>query len=78
MTASSFSQNFQTPYSSFPEPPKEKSLFGKTMEFVQESERLIQNMVDFQCPLNLHMTQESYHFGTQASISSYQPELKQN
>jgi len=48
------------------------------MEFVQEFERLIQIMVDFQRPPNFHMTQESSHFGNQISISSYQPELDQN
>ena len=46
--------------------------------FVQESERLIQNMVDFQCPPNFHITQKSCHFGNQTSILSYQPELDQN
>ena len=49
------------------------------MEFVQKSERLIQNIVDFQCPPKFHMTQESCQFENQASISSsYQPELDQN
>ena len=48
------------------------------MEFVQESERLNQNMVDFKCPPNFHMTQESCHFRNQVSISSYRPKLDQN
>jgi len=48
------------------------------MEFVKESERLIQKMVDFQCQPNFDMTKESCHFGNQASISSYQSELDQN
>jgi len=78
MTASSYPQNFQNSYSSFTESLKEKSLLKKTMEFVQESEQLIQNMVDFHCLPNFHMTQESGHFENQVSISSYQPELDQN
>ena len=78
MTASSYPQNFQTPYSSFPEPPKEKSLLEKSMKFMQEFERLIQNMVDFQCLPNFDMTKESCRFENQASISSYRPEFDQN
>jgi len=77
MTASSYPQNFQNSYSSFTESLKEKSLLKKTMEFVQESERLIQNMVDFQRPPNFDMTKDSCHFRNQALISSYQPELDQ-
>ena len=48
------------------------------MEFQQESERLIQNMINFQCPPNFDMTKKSCRFRNQASISSYQPELDQN
>ena len=69
--ASSCPQNFQNSYSSFLEPIKEKSLWEKIMEFVQETERIIQNMNKFPCPSDVHMTQESYHFGNPASISSY-------
>ena len=58
MTASSYPQSFQNSYCSFLEPPKEKSLLEKTVKYVQESEQLIQNMIDFQCPPNFHMTQE--------------------
>ena len=77
MTTSSDPQNFQNPYSSFSEPLKEKSLLEKTMKFVEETERIIQNMNKFPCPLDVHMTQESSHFENPASISSYQPELDQ-
>ena len=35
-------------------------------------------MVEFPCQSNVHMTQESCHFGNPASISSYQPELDQH
>ena len=45
------------------------------MEFVQETERIIQNTIDFTCPSNF---QDSCHFGNPASISSYQPELDQH
>jgi len=75
MVASSYPQNL---YSSFPEPLKEKSLLEKTMEFVLESERQIQNMFDFHYLPNFHMTQESCHFRNQDSISSYQSKLDQN
>ena len=34
-------------------------------------------MIEFPCPLDVHMTQESFHFRNPASISSYQPELDQ-
>ena len=47
------------------------------MEFIQETEQIIQNMNKFPCPSDVHMTQESCHFGNPASISSYQPELDQ-
>ena len=46
--------------------------------FVQEPKRLVQNIVDFQCPPNFDMTKESCHFGNQALISSFEPELDQN
>ena len=45
------------------------------MEFVQETERIIQNINKFSCPSDVHMTQESCHFGNPALISSYQLEL---
>jgi len=45
------------------------------MEFVQETERIMQNTIDFPCPSNV---QESCHLGNPASISSYQPELDQH
>ena len=48
------------------------------MEFVQETERIIQNMNKFPSPSDVHMTQESCHFKNPASISSYQPELDQH
>ena len=38
----------------------------------------MQNMIEFPCPSNVHMTQESCHFGNPASILSYQPELDQH
>ena len=72
------STKFSKFISFFPEPLKEQSLLEKTVEFMQESERLIKNMVDFQCPSNVHMTQELCHFENSASISSYQPELDQH
>jgi len=78
MMASLCPQNLQKSYSSFPEPIKEKSLWEKTMEFVQETERIIKNIIEFPCPSDVHMTQESCHFGNLASISSYQPELNQH
>ena len=111
MVASSCPQNFQNLYSSIPEPPKEKSLWEKTMEFMQETEHMMQNYENFtfqssnrfeskQSQLaNFYrneetlsyqslansdifnftdMTKELCHFGNQASISSYQPELDQN
>ena len=68
-------QNFQNSCSSFPEQLKGKSLWEKTMEFVLETERIMQNRIDFLCPSNV---QESCHFGNPASISSYQPEHDQN
>ena len=73
--ASSCPQNFQNSCSSFPEKLKGKSLWEKTMEFVQETERIMQNTIDFRCPSNV---QESCHYGNPASISSYQPELDQH
>ena len=51
---------------------------GKTMKFVQETELIMQNMIGFLSPSNVHITQESCHFENLASISSYQPELDQN
>ena len=42
---------------------------------MQETERIMQNTIDFLCPSNV---QESCHFGNPASISSYQPELDQH
>jgi len=48
------------------------------MEFVQETERIMQNTIDLSCPPNVHTTHESCHFGNLASISSYQPELHQH
>ena len=65
-------------YSSFSKPLKEKLLLEKTMKFVQESERQIQNMFDFHCLLNFHMTQESCHFENHASISLCRSKLDQN
>ena len=76
--ASSCLQNFQNSYSSFSEPIKEKSLWKKTMKFVQDTERIIQNMNKFPCPSDVHMTQESCHCEKSASILSYQPELDQH
>ena len=73
--ASSCPQNFQNSYSSFPALLKEKSLWEKTMEFMQETERIMQNMIEFSYPSDVHMTQESCHFENPASILSYQPEL---
>ena len=73
--ASSCPQNFQNSYSSFPEPLQEKLLWKKTMKFVQEIERIIQNMNKFPYPSDVPMTQESCRFGNPVSISSYQPEL---
>ena len=35
-------------------------------------------MNKFPCPSDVHMTQESCHFGNPASISSYKPELDQH
>ena len=35
-------------------------------------------MNKFPCPSDVHMTQESCHFGNPASISSYQPKLDQH
>ena len=57
---------------------KEKLLWEKIMEFVQVTERIIQNMNKFPCPSDVLMTQESCHFGNPASISSYLPELDQH
>ena len=48
------------------------------MEFVQETERIIQNMNKFSYPSDVHMTHESSHFENPGSISSYQPELDQH
>jgi len=48
------------------------------MEFVQETERIMQNTIDLPCPPNVHTTHKSCHFGNPASISSYQPELDQH
>ena len=45
------------------------------MEFVQETERIMQDTIDFPCPSNI---QESCHFGNPVSISSYQPEFDQH
>ena len=45
------------------------------MKFVQETERIMQNTIDFLCPSNV---QESCHFENSVSISSYQPELDQH
>ena len=78
MRASSYPQSFQNPYSSFPESPKGKSLLEKTIEFVQETKRIMQNMIEFPCQSDVHMTQESCHFGNLASILSYKPELDQH
>ena len=78
MTASSDPQNFQNSCSSFPEQLKGKSLFEKTMEFVQETKHIMQNTIEFPCPPNVHTTYKSCHFGNLASISSYQPELDQH
>ena len=71
MVASSCSQNFQNSCSSFPERLKEKSLWEKTMEFVEETDRIIQNMNKFSCPSDVQMTHESCYFENPASISSY-------
>ena len=38
----------------------------------------MQNMVEFSCPSDVHMTQESCHFENPVSISSYQSELDQH
>ena len=48
------------------------------MEFVQETECIMQITIDFPCLPNVHATHESYHFGNPASIFSYQPELDQH
>ena len=48
------------------------------MEFVQETEHIMQNTIDFPCPPNVHTTHESCHFENPASISSYHPELHQH
>jgi len=50
MMTSSCPQNFQNSYSSFPVPLKEKSLWEKTLEFMQETEQIMQNMIKFLCP----------------------------
>ena len=55
-----------------------KIIVEKIMKFVQETERIIQNVIKFPCPSDVHMTQESCHFENPASISSYQPELDQH
>ena len=70
--------SFQNSCSSFPERLRGKSLWEKIMEFVQKTERIIQNMNKFRCPSDVHMTHESYHFENSASISSYQFELDQH
>ena len=38
----------------------------------------MQNMIDFLCPSDVHMTHESCHFENPTSISSYQLELDQH
>ena len=48
------------------------------MEFVQETEHIMQNTIDFSCPPNVHTTHESYHFENPTSILSYQLELDQH
>ena len=78
MVGSSCPQNFQISCSFFPERLKGKSLWEKTMEFVQETERIMQSTIDLPCPPNVHTTHESCHFGNPASILSYQPELDQH
>ena len=71
MVASLCPPNFQNSCSSFLERLKGKLLWEKTMEFVQEIERIMQNTIDFLCPPNVHTTLESCHFGKPASISLY-------
>ena len=50
LMASSYPHNFQNSCSSFPEQLKGKSLWEKTMKFVQETECIMQNTIDFPCP----------------------------
>ena len=48
------------------------------MKFIQETERIMQNMIEFPCPSDVHITRELCHFENSASISSYQYELDQH